>query len=46
MPVDWLRDMLSIWLTTIAYTSGTPVVDPSGNNASLWQYVRYWQKDY
>ena len=46
VPGDWLHDMLSIWLTTIAYTSGTPVVDPSGNNASLWQYVRYWQKDY
>jgi beta-glucanase (GH16 family) len=45
-PVQWNHDLLSIWLTTIAYGNGTPVVDPSGGNVTTWDYVRYWQRDY
>ena len=44
-PSAYMHDMVSIWLSTIAYTGGTPVVDPT-YNATLWDYVRYWQSDY
>lgn len=44
-PSAYMHDMVSIWLSTIAYSSGTPVVDPT-DNATLWDYVRYWQSDY
>lgn len=45
-PSAYLHDTVSIWLTSIAYTNGTPGSDASGTNATQWDYVRYWQKDF